>query len=177
MKQSTAVVNRDTAPYTETWKGKVLTIQPGHAIIMQMHDAIDFFGTYSGSDPLDPQRPKVKNLVKIQASDWKGPIDQELATDRQPLEQTYICNYDGQTFPTQEMLNEHLKLHGDVVAKDDSEGKLSDPDGEVKCPFCGAEGLKGHKGLKTHLSQHCKAVKGEIIDDTSTGVLADTVAG
>lgn len=172
MKNPTAVINRDTAPYSEKWKETPITIQPGHAIIMSRRDASDFLGSYSGADPQNPQHPKVKALTTMAAEAWKGSVDQTIGAKTAEPAMAYVCNYDGMSFPTQELLDAHLATHSDKVIKEE----LADAEGPVSCPFCGQQGLRGHKGLKTHMAQHCPKLVGDK-NDASTGVLADTVAG
>jgi len=175
MKEQTAVINRDVAPYVETWKKHDIAIEPGHAIVMTAEDANKFMGTYSGQDRIDPTKPKPKNLAKIPAKDWKGKVDMTIGGEERVRATIHICNYCGTTFPELKHLNEHLKTHSDKAAEPEEEEKLKSIEEPVQCPFCGQEDLKGHKGLKTHLAQHCKAIKGEV-NDPSGSLHANTVA-
>lgn len=167
LKQQVALLNRDRADYTETFKGDKVTIPAGKAIKMSRRDAVQFRGQYGGSADGDPTRPKIKNLIMLPIKEINPDlVAGELKDLAAPVAKTYICNYDGREFDSQEELDEHLEaIKGNRVGKDEAgnlvvgaEPELAEVTDMVDCPFCGRIGLKGAAGLQAHLRQ-CPKVK------------------
>ena len=160
-REMVALLNRDSVEYVEQYKSNVLKIPAGKAIKMSRRDAVQFKGTYSGSVDGDPTRVKIKNLIMLPVSEINPDlIAGELADLAKPAGGTYICNYDGREFTTQEALDAHLEgLKNKTVGKDEMGNivtapvvpELSDPDEMVSCQFCGKMGLKGARGLQAHM--------------------------
>lgn len=181
-KNPVAVYNMDNSAYAETFQDELIKIRPGQFVVMPRSDAIVFMGQNAGIDK-STGTWKVKNLEMKpynKNSDVSGIRDVEAS-----IQNTFRCHMDGQTFETQELLDEHLKTHAGSLI-DSGEEPVGTPvpetmdailgaeaqmtpvvnlagtqeiipvqTGLIKCPIC-AKDCKGAIGLKIHLTSHTK---------------------
>jgi len=161
MREQVAVLNADHQPYTETWKGDNYVIPAQKAIKMHRSDALAFCGSMSETDPRT-SKPVTKRLHIIPLSEAEGIIVGEYAQKLEDIVvEEFICHFDGKKFSSQEALDAHIaSLQTGGALEDPNKAPLDkqDPTGEVTCPFCGKEGLKGAVGLRSHIT-NCPLVK------------------
>jgi len=86
------VWNRGSNEYSEKYKGKIITIQPGKFVLMNTYDAAAFNGQYPGKG--------VAKMLEVEDISDKGP--------EQPL---VICNFCGASFASTSELNNHIGIH------------------------------------------------------------------
>jgi len=173
-KRRVAVLNRDDREYSEEWQGTNIVIPGGKAVEMSFRDANSFLGTYGGQDPRDPSKPKTKNLAIRELDEVPGLVVNKIGARLPDPVQTFICNYDGKSFPTQAELDKHLATLSDKMMKEETP-QLQDPTGEVTCQFCGKTGIKGSHGLMSHIRQ-CPAVKAPAPEPEEQTVAAEEPA-
>ena len=144
MTNKVLVRNRNYEPYTETFMGEQLTIEPNGTIPMKRTRAIQFLRTISEFDP-NTNKPKIKNLVIEKPADY---VDEKITS--------YICPVCGNHYRTEDELNKHLTTHASSKkeVKDETPKAKLEP-GMVACPFgCGFIAKN-----KTSLSIHLRTCK------------------
>lgn len=120
------VYNRNKYPYRETYKGDLITIDPGAYHVMNEKDAEMFLGSYvtAKKTPMGAPDPATFKMLEI--------VKELNSGANEKLETKFICNADGKEFAT--------KAELDSWEHENHLDKLSDP--KV------AEEIRKNKGKK-----------------------------
>lgn len=110
------VWNRNDYPYTETFKGQEITINPGKFIEMEHFEAVEFLGTFTGvkrtADGMPDPRYYKRLSLELTSKDTLG--------FRQPPK-TYRCMACSVEFGSQQELDKHIDdSHTDIIADKES---------------------------------------------------------
>lgn len=113
------VHNDNVYPYTEKYRGNVISIPAKSYIEMDSNDASDFLGTNPGTAEVDAngiQKPQTYKMLRVE----------RIANQKtQASAKEFKCMVDGATFPTQELLDAYiLEFHSEKMVDQDAKEKL-----------------------------------------------------
>ncbi len=101
------VRNVNTYPYSEKFKNKMVTIEPGGFVWMEELEAIQFMGTMNRPvlDSGKQHKPEGFKMLRLERGEAPEP-----ATTVQPTAR-FVCAADGKEFKTQQELDMWIKAH------------------------------------------------------------------
>lgn len=118
------VVNNNTHPYRETFKGRDINIPPGGHVEMDQGEAVLFLGTMPDNVKLDKhgqQEPACYKRLKI--------VSKTAGGRKTPAPLGFRCERDGELFATEKELNRHIadNYREDLVDEDAIDEAIKKP--------------------------------------------------
>lgn len=125
------ITNKNSYPYKEKFKGKNIEIPPGGSIEMEYYEGVEFMGTMCPVERDAGGTPKPTSYKQL-VIERIGPVDQP----------RWVCQYDGQEFPTKEQLHAHMERNGFAKFAHDPKASASNSSADIETLKAENEQLK-----------------------------------
>ena len=113
------VYNDNVHPFTQKFKGEVITVPAKSFIEMELEEAVAFksYPSPMKFDGMGQQDPKSYKMLRVEGSDVAKAVGERV--------QAYRCHQDGSLHPTKEALEAHVKQISDTAFADEEGLKVA----------------------------------------------------